>query len=297
MRVLRDYWVSLATLGIVAIGLVILVLSQHPGNDRRTAQLVSQKRLEHHLQVLEAAAAAANARDLAHEPSSDRQALADAPVGAGGAGPAESSTTLRTSSRPVQPGRFPGPLASGHYVDCGTVGHVVSIQDPSSDLETLYSPWLASKFPSVDLIKVSVAVAGETLCVDFTATAPPKPSTFYIFQLGRPQQQLGFVEGKWKEITTNNPSLGIDVIFGPNGERAATLRYPGVDETPNLGIVPARVGLSGSSTSLVIDRRLFPSYVPPPPWWWSAEGVGWTGLRSPQQVTDTDPANRAVAYP
>jgi hypothetical protein len=91
--------------------------------------------------------------------------------------------------------------------------------------------------------------------------------------------------------------LGIDVIFWASGARQVALNYPGDDEAPYHGIVSAAVGTTGSSTSLLIDRRVFPGYVPSPPWSWSAEGVGWTGLREVQQVTDTDPATKPAAYP
>jgi hypothetical protein len=293
MRVVRRYWVSLAALAVLSAGLLVLVATTGSGNGWRAAQRASQAAFDRHLRMVEAEAAATDARDLAQQAASDLQADSSARAGAPTSAPVRRATARPSSSNPShtpapfpQTDRFPGPLASGAYVDCASVGHVVSVQDPSSDLETLYSPWLAPKFPSVDLTKVSVAVAGENLCVDFTAMAPPIPTTFYSFELGSPQV--------W---SATGPSLRIDVVFGAHGERAAALRYPGDDESPTRGIVRARVGISGSSTSLLIDRRLFPSYVPSPPWWWSGEGVGWTGLRSPQQVTDTDTAGQPASYP
>jgi hypothetical protein len=166
------------------------------------------------------------------------------------------------------------------------VGHTVSISDPSGDLQTLYHSELTAQFRSVDLTTVGVAVAGDTLCVDFRAMAPPDPRTFYIFKLGSPE-----------EMSATGPSLGIDVIFWPNGERQVALKYPGDDESPNHGVVSAQVGTNGNSTSLIIDRRVFPRFVPSPPWSWYAEGVGSTGLREVQQVTDTDPAKTIANYP
>lgn len=183
-------------------------------------------------------------------------------------------------------GSVPGPLASGSYVSCSSLGPAVAVADPSGDMDTHPYPRLAARFPSVDLTMVRVAVSGNRLCVNFTAKAPPTPRTFYIFDLVTPG-------------STTGPSLGIDVIFWSNGARQVALKYPGDQESPNRGVVPAQVGIRGDSTSLLIDRHVFPRkpLVPFPRFAWDAEAVGQTGLTAPQQVSDYDPNRRYSAYP
>jgi hypothetical protein len=164
---------------------------------------------------------------------------------------------------------------------------VVQISDPTGDLDTLGNPELAARFQSVDLTNVAVAVAGSKLCVDFTAKAPPDARTFYIFSIAEPG-------------STTGPSVSIDVNFlsSTDATRVA-LKYPGVDEAPDGGVVPAQVAVARNATSLVIDRQVLPRFAPFPVFAWSAEGVGQTGLRSPQQVSDSDvaPGNQLPSYP
>jgi hypothetical protein len=93
--------------------------------------------------------------------------------------------------------------------------------------------------------------------------------------------------------------LGIDLIFWPRGARQVALKYPGDEESPNRGIVPARVAIRGNSTSLLIESKIFPRQlqVPFPRFAWNAEGVGKTGLADPQHVSDRDPNGHNATYP
>jgi hypothetical protein len=160
----------------------------------------------------------------------------------------------------------------------------VQISDPTGDLDTLGNPDLAARFQSVDLTNVAVAVAGSKLCVDFTAKAPPNAQTFYIIYIDDP-------------ASTNGTSVAINVNFLSKGARQAVLKYPGADEAPDGGVVPAQVAVERNATSLIIDRQVLPRFTPFPAFAWSAKAVGQTGLRSPQQVADSAPDNQPASYP
>lgn len=79
-RVARDYWLSVATLAVVATALGILLITSHSGHGWIDAQRAAQASFDRHLQNLDAQATAANARELAQQAASDRQAIASESV-------------------------------------------------------------------------------------------------------------------------------------------------------------------------------------------------------------------------
>jgi len=65
------------------------------------------------------------------------------------------------------------------------------------------------------------------------------------------------------------------------------LNYPGAEDTPGHGFVKARVGVSGTKVSLMIDRSQLPRFAPFTTFQWDVLGV--TQGSNATQVYDCAP--------
>jgi hypothetical protein len=117
------------------------------------------------------------------------------------------------------------PITRLGYVDCGTVGPVISVAAPTPTLP----PW-------VNLIEVRVAASAKQFCADFRTAAPPKPGTLLSV------------------LVTRSPSTRSYPYLAPNPAiDFADPGLPGIElfEDP----IPGMVGHSGNSISLVLTAQ------------------------------------------
>ncbi len=273
-KTLHDYWVSVVVLAAIGGVLAAVIATQQPDDPARSRAPSAATRTR---KLASVEAQSANAAASAHisDPAVTRRHTKETP--------GRRSNVPAAAPQNGPSATSPSIASGGAYVDCRALGHVVSAEDPVGDVDASGNAQLAARFGSVDLTRVSVAVAGTTLCADFTSAAPPTASTFYSLLLSQKAPNSAAVR-----INAGLPSLG---------PHHATLQYPGVDEAPNQGIVPAKVGVAGTSTSVLIDRNTLPRFTPFPRFLWTAEAVGQTGLRDPQQVFDQAPDGYQPAYP
>lgn len=131
-------------------------------------------------------------------------------------------------------GTAPAPVVATGYVDCGSVGRVVSVTDPSNDVK-LVVPLIRSERllpatdPRADLVEVRVAATPTRFCVDFRTLAPLSPGTW-----------LG---------------LNINENGAPVSQFAPTINYtrsPPELQSPIDTPIAGQIGTAGDWTSLVI---------------------------------------------
>ena len=70
--------------------------------------------------------------------------------------------------------RYRPPFTTGGYVDCQSVGHVVSVSDALGDSATRLpagAELVRTRAPWIDLMDLRVAVTATQFCVDFTTAA------------------------------------------------------------------------------------------------------------------------------
>lgn len=127
------------------------------------------------------------------------------------------------------------PVVATGFVNCATVGHVLSISDPAGD-EKRVVPLLRSdqlvpaSEPRADLMQVRVAATPTRFCADFRTSAPPRQGSCFgvnIWQNGAP-----------------------DLLFAPviNYRNSPTPEL----QSPVNSPVAGQIGTSGDWTSLFI---------------------------------------------
>jgi hypothetical protein len=122
------------------------------------------------------------------------------------------------------------PEVTSEYVDCDSIGDVVSAEDVVDTEEPL------TPEPTGDLKRVRVAASSDELCVEWQASAPVRPAASAHF---------------W---ATSEDSI--------DGRAALTVSLGG-DEPPEVGTlsygsIDGRVGVEGNSISLVVERDDLP---------------------------------------
>jgi hypothetical protein len=133
-------------------------------------------------------------------------------------------------------GTAPAPVVATGYVNCASVGRVVSITDPAGD-EKRVVPLVRSDQlvptvePRADLIEVRVAATPSRFCADFRTRAPLSP-------------------GSWLSLNIVNQNGAPDLQFAPtiNYRRSPTPELQSPVNSPIAG----EIGTSGDLTSLVI---------------------------------------------
>jgi hypothetical protein len=131
-------------------------------------------------------------------------------------------------------GPGPPPVTRLGYVDCSTVGRVVSINDPAGDTTRLQDgvPDGMAKAPWVDVTAMRVAATAERLCVDYETVAPPRPGSSLALFVHDPHALY--------------PDQDIEPIIDYTG-----LREPEVEDEV-LDPISGQVGVSGHWASLVV---------------------------------------------
>jgi hypothetical protein len=171
--------------------------------------------------------------------------------------------------------------ASG-YVDCATVGRVVSVTDVSGD-ETRAMPLIASvrlvpaRDPHADLVEVRVAATPTRFCADFRTRAP----------LSR---------GSWLTLYVNHNGAS-DLQFAPTINHTSS---PAPDlESPINTPVAGQIGTSGDWTSLVIPAGNPYAPLPREPFQFRAYANHETSVPGAVQLTtDSAPDTpRLATYP
>jgi hypothetical protein len=169
------------------------------------------------------------------------------------------------------------PLATAGYVGCATIGHVVSIADPSGD-QMRVVPGLRSQHlvagsdPRADLLQVRVAATHNRFCVDFDTRGPLTTGTW-----------MGI------DITRNG---AVDTEFSPTiNDRRNTGPQP---ESPVNTPIAGQIGTSGNWSSLVITGNS----IPRPPFQLTAY-VNHEFLQSgvTQLTADRTPGTGMTTYP
>ena len=153
--------------------------------------------------------------------------------------PTQRCVAIVTSSGSVtgrcSAGLSPAPVVATGYVDCTTVGHVVSITDPPGDEQRVVPRLRSARLvpgtdPHADLVEVRIAASPSRFCADFRTRSPLTPGTW-----------LGLA------VSQNR---GPDLEFAPtiNYSRSPTPELQSPVGTPAAG----QIGTSGDWTSLVI---------------------------------------------
>lgn len=179
-------------------------------------------------------------------------------------------------------GAAPAPVVSTGYVNCATLGRVVSIVDPPGD-EKRVVPLLRSdqlvpaSEPRADLIEVRIALTPTRFCADFQTLAPPN-------------------RGSWLGLYINEDGAP-DLEFAPtiNYRRSQTPELQSPVNTPIAG----QIGTSGNWTSLVIAAGDPTAPLPHPPFQFRAYANYETSVPGAVQLTtDTAPNSpRYATYP
>lgn len=134
-------------------------------------------------------------------------------------------------------GAAPAPVDATGYVDCASLGRVVSVDDPSNDVKQVVplirsDRLIAATDPRADLVEVRVAAGPTRFCADFRTLAPLGPGTWLglnINQNGTPDRQFA-------------PTIN---------DRSSTPELQSPIDTPIAG----QIGTTGDWTSLVIDAN------------------------------------------
>jgi hypothetical protein len=178
-------------------------------------------------------------------------------------------------------GATPAPVVTTGYVDCASVGRVVSITDVSDDearVEPLARPRLVSASdPQADLVQVRVAATATRFCADFRTLAPIGLGSVLTLYVNR--------EGA--------PTLSFAPTINYRGSRTPQLQSP--IDTP----APGRVGTSGDWTSLVVSAGDPGAPLPRQPFRFRAYADHETSGAGPVRlVTDSAPDTpRYASYP
>jgi hypothetical protein len=169
---------------------------------------------------------------------------------------------------------------------CRKTGPVTTARDGRGDVR----PNIAAPTPppgprGIDLIAVSVARSAGSLCAVFELSAPP-PGT------------AGFRVGLREAGNGDSGALvGLTALLA-GGRRYVQLAYPGADDRPDRGVIPADIAISGNRVSLLVDTGTLPDWTPPADGSeWEASTIGF-GDRPGLQYYDCAPERtQHVTYP